>query len=92
MINGFQNDLNELEDDAFSGIAIALSLNSPQMPSAPGKTAVSMGAGFFEGKSAVGVNAVHALEAWSDQNGTIGVGISGASGLFAGKVSVGFEF
>lgn len=97
-LGGFAYSVNKriknLKEDAFSGIASALALSSAQMPSAPGKTAVSIGGGFYKSEQAVGLNVVHAVSAWGNNNGTIGLGIaSGTSGgNTAGKISVGFEF
>ncbi len=104
-LNTFQSNVNsrfnyldgrikDLKEDAFSGVASAIALSAAQMPSAPGKTAVSIGGGFYKSEQAVGLNVVHAVSAWGNNNGTIGLGVaSGTSGgNTAGKISVGFEF
>jgi trimeric autotransporter adhesin len=82
--------LNDRVDDVEGGVAAAIALTSAQQPSAPGKTAVSIGAGFYAGEQAIGINAVHKLA----NNGNVGVGIaqSTGDGDTAAKVSYGFEF
>lgn len=90
-IHNLNNDVNDLQD----GVAAALALTSAQQPSAPGKTAVSVGGGFYKGSNAIGLNAVHALDIGGSMQAykpTIGLGVADAGGDTATKVSVGFEF
>jgi autotransporter adhesin len=43
-VDALETEVDGLRDDAFSGIAAAAALNQITMPSAPGKTVVSLGA------------------------------------------------
>ncbi|WP_415882620.1 YadA C-terminal domain-containing protein [Neptuniibacter sp. QD34_54] len=93
-INRLNQELDELKDDAFSGIAAAIALGAVQMPSAPGKTAISIGTGYYAGESALGINVTHAVAGWGANKGNISGGIAGAgsNGEIAARMSVGFEF
>ena len=63
------------------------------MPSAPGKTAVNLGYGYYEGANALGLNVVHALTGAADYNGTLNFGIATSDkGSTAVRAGGGFEF
>jgi len=85
--------IDDLDGELSGGIASALALSYVQLPSAPGKTAVSGGVGHYNGETGFGVNVTHAVSAWAQNRGVIGAGVAGATdGDVAFKVHAGFEF
>ena len=68
---------------ANEGVALALALESPAVP-ADGKFALSMGAGFWEGKSAASVAMSYRIAPNATISGGLGVGLN--SGKVGGRV------
>ncbi len=87
----FEQGLQGVRDEAFAGIAAAAAFN-PAIPSAPGKTAVSMGAASYRGEHAVSVSVSHSL--LNNQNNVqLNGGLSYDSNEHTlGKVGVSWEF
>lgn len=87
----FQQGLQGVRDEAFAGIAAAAAFNQAT-PSAPGKTAVSMGAAGYRGEHAVSVSVSHRLLN-SQNNVQLNGGLSYDSNEHTlGKVGVSWEF
>nr|CAA6802504.1 MAG: Unknown protein [uncultured Thiotrichaceae bacterium] len=87
----FEQGLQNVRTDAFAGIAAAATFNSVT-PSAPGKTAVSMGAAGYRGEHAVSVSVSHSVLN-SQNNMQLNGGLSYDSSEHAlGKVGVSWEF
>jgi autotransporter adhesin len=60
-IGELDDRVHEYRDKAYSGVAAAATLATLATPSAPGKTVVNAGVGFYESEGALGVNATHQL-------------------------------
>jgi autotransporter adhesin len=60
-IDGVRSDVNNLRKESRRGIAAAVALASPIMPSAPGKTTISSNVGFYENEVGLGVSIAHRL-------------------------------
>jgi autotransporter adhesin len=92
-VNILNNRVDNLQDKAMGGIASAIAMAPSVMPSAPGKTAVSVGTGFYAGYSAVGINITHSVVEWADHRGNITFGASQADRAgSSAKLGFGFEF
>jgi trimeric autotransporter adhesin len=61
-INGLQAQINNNLTEARRGIAAAVSIANPPMPSLPGRTTWQLRTGFFEGQAGVGVAFAHRLD------------------------------
>jgi autotransporter adhesin len=91
--NILNSRIDNLQDKAMGGIASAIAMAPSVMPSAPGKTAVSVGTGFYAGYSAVGINITHSVVEWADHRGNITFGASQAERAgSSAKLGFGFEF
>jgi autotransporter adhesin len=88
-------DMDELEEEAFSGVAAAATLASVIEPTAPGKTTVMAGVAHYEGESAVGVNVTHLIN-WKKLGAhrpTVNAGVSATTAdTVLSRVMVGMEF
>jgi autotransporter adhesin len=60
-IGGLQSQITANNIEARRGIAAAAALSPAIMPTAPGKTNVSINGGFFQGESGVGIGVSHRL-------------------------------
>lgn len=86
----FKEGLSGVRADAFAGIAAAAAFN-PAVPSAPGKTAVSIGAATYRGEQAMSFSFSHRLP--GNANALLNGGVSYDSSNHAlGKVGVAWEF
>ena len=79
--------------DAFSGVAGAIAMGFVMTPSKPGKTAVSIGGGYYRHETAVGVNLTH----WVDTGNAsrrimVNLGANRSRGASGVRVAAGFEF
>ncbi|MEZ5535234.1 MAG: YadA-like family protein [Thiolinea sp.] len=87
----FEQGLQGVRDEAFAGIAAAAAFN-PATPSAPGKTAVSMGAAGYRGEHAVSVSVSHRVLN-NRNNLQLNGGVAYDSSEHAlGRVGVSWEF
>jgi hypothetical protein len=91
-VGGLQNQVNSLTKESRRGVAAAIALGSGKTPSAPGKTTIALGSGFYHGETGVGV----AVEHWLDF-ATIPIVVqagfaNGGGNENAGRVGVAFEF
>ncbi len=83
--------LGSAQIEARRGIAAALALNNAVTPSAPGRTTLAVGAGFFHGENGVGVSFAHRLNTMMPiiiQGGFA----NGGGDENAGRVGVAVEF
>ncbi len=86
----FKDGLSGVRHDAFAGIAAAAAFN-PAIPSAPGKTAVSLGAATYRGQQAVSVSFARRLP--GSANAAFNGGVAFDSSNHAlGKVGIAWEF
>ncbi len=70
-----------------------VTLSNTMMPTEAGKTAVSIGTGFYKGRGAVGINVTHALPGYAQNRSHVSAGLSVAgngNNLF--RASAGFQF
>jgi autotransporter adhesin len=63
-IGRLDGDMRALEQDAFAGIAAVAAMNvAAVQPSAPGKSAVGVGMGYYRGEEAIGMSLTHRTNA-----------------------------
>ncbi|OED34075.1 hypothetical protein AB832_08210 [Flavobacteriaceae bacterium (ex Bugula neritina AB1)] len=87
-INGLQNDLNVLEDKAYKGIAVAIAMASAPQALEANSTNFAIGAGHYEGESAMAVGISHRFEKVT-LNLNVGTAGSDSSAFGAG---IGYSF
>lgn len=86
-----RSEIDHVKNDASAGIASAAAFN-PAVPSAPGKTAVSLGTATYRGEQAIAISVHHRMKD-SQYNTQISGGISYDSRDNAlGKMGVAWEF
>ncbi|WP_185218922.1 ESPR-type extended signal peptide-containing protein [Paraburkholderia dinghuensis] len=88
-ISGLRNSINTVEKNAYAGVAAAMAM--PNLtPSAPGRTVVAAGGGYYKGGSAgaVGVTYRSANAHWL-MNGAVAVTNNGDAGV---RAQIGYEF
>ncbi|WP_233863223.1 ESPR-type extended signal peptide-containing protein [Paraburkholderia adhaesiva] len=88
-MSGLRNTINTVEKNAYSGVAAAMAM--PNLtPSAPGRTVVAAGGGYYKGGSAgaVGVTYRSANSHWL-VNGAVAVTNNGDAGA---RAQIGYEF
>jgi len=54
-------EISDVRGEARRGIAAAVAMASPLMPSAPGKTTINGSVGFYKGEVGVGLSVAHRL-------------------------------
>ena len=89
-----QNYAQGLANTAYRGVAISMAMSNAITPSAPGKTTINMGVGFYQGQTGVALNAMHRLATTITPYPvylSAGVGTAG-SGAWGGRVGIGAEF
>jgi len=90
------NRINHVQQNAFAGAAVAISLAAPAVPTMPGKTAINAAYGNYAGQSAFSVTFAHRLDlapyygSWN-VNGGVGTGFTGAARV-GGRIGLGVEF
>jgi hypothetical protein len=94
-VNQLNSAISTLKKQAFSGIASAIAMGAPAMPSAPGKTVLNMSYGNYGGQSAVGITFAHRLN--TDGAGNWFVNGGAATGFTSGnrlgvRIGIGVEF
>jgi autotransporter adhesin len=94
-IRDLDSRVHDYRDKAYSGVAAAATLASLATPSAPGKTVVNAGVGFYESESALGVNATHQLGIGklAEKRAFVNAGVAVTSeDTVLGRVVAAFEF
>ncbi|WP_028584801.1 YadA C-terminal domain-containing protein [Desulfogranum mediterraneum] len=85
-INSLSSSLDELRNESRAGIAAAAALIE-LMPSAPGKITLNLGSASFKGEVALGLTAVHRLEAVESLMLNTGLSVSNDAVLVRAGVS-----
>jgi autotransporter adhesin len=83
--------LNANTTEARRGIAAVAALSPGVMPSAPGKTTISVNTGFYQGEAGVGVGVAHRLD-WSVPTMIHGSYANAAGNGHVGRIGLAFEF
>jgi hypothetical protein len=73
------------------GIAAVAALSPGVMPSAPGKTTISVNTGFYQGEAGVGVGVAHRLD-WSVPTMIHGSYANAGGNGHIGRIGLAFEF
>jgi autotransporter adhesin len=89
-LNGIKNQIASYETQMSRGFAAAAALPSIMTPSAPGKTTVSVNAGFFRGETGLGLAIAHRLQTAIPIVASASFAGSGSSVL--GRVGAAIEF
>jgi len=90
-LSGLSQEIGEVRGEARRGIAAAVAMASPLMPSAPGKTTVNGSMGFYKGEVGVGVSVAHRLN--FDIPVMVHAGYANGGGNeHVGRVGLSFEF
>lgn len=87
-MGSLESRLDEVTSNSYRGIA-GVAAMAVAMPTAPGRTAVNMGVGYYEGYSAVGGSVTY-LSASGRYN--VSGGLSYSGGKSVGRIGVGFQF
>jgi autotransporter adhesin len=88
---GLQSQVDTNRVEARRGIAAAAALSPGLMPSAPGKTTLSVNTGFYQGEAGIGVGISHRLN-WSTPVMLHGSYANSGGNGHIGRVGAAFEF
>lgn len=94
-IERLDRQVGRVKDRAYSGVAAAATLDTLVPPSGPNKTTLMGGVAYYEGESAVGVNATHHLgiRKLEEQRVYVNAGVSVTTQeTVLGRLMAGFEF
>jgi len=90
-ITGLQTQIDTNRHEARRGLAAVAALAPGFMPSAPGKTTMSVNAGFFQGETGLGVGVAHRLN-WSMPTMIYGSYANSGGTGHTGRVGMAVEF
>src|SRR5262249_59739821 len=91
-MGGLQSQISATLTEARRGIAAAVSIATPPMPSLPGRTTWQLRTGFFQGETGVGVAFAHRLNTAIPMAVMAGYGNGGGSGETGGVGVLGGVF